>query len=181
MSSCALLRSCALALWDGATLKCGYARSILTFSCSDCARSRGRCRSRSPESRSARSVESNRVARAERATGDQSRRPQQTESGPCVSLTVYARNGTAHPPGVALHTALRSARNGAHATIHTQPHSDYHVAHSQWYMNMTTHVCSLSLSLSLSPYTRGHISVATTCALGLFCALALWWGPHLRP
>ena len=60
-----------------------------TFSCSDCARSRGRCRSRSPESRSARSVESNRVARAERATGDQSRRPQQTESGPCVSLTVY--------------------------------------------------------------------------------------------
>ena len=104
-----------------------------TFSCSDCARSRGRCRSRSPESRSARSVESNRVARAERATGDQSRRPQQTESGPCVSLTVYTRNGGTPTRGGTPHAALRSVRNGAHATIHTQPHSDYHVAHSQWY------------------------------------------------
>ena len=41
-----------------------------------------------------------------------------------------------------------SARNGTHASIHTRPHSDYHVAHSdhsQWYMKMTIYrIYSLS-------------------------------------
>ena len=64
-----------------------------TFSCSDCARSRGRCRSRSPESRSARSVESNRVARAERATGSIETATTDRVRSVRVTYTVYTRNG----------------------------------------------------------------------------------------
>ena len=45
-------------------------------------------------------------------------------------------------------TILHDARNGTHASIHTRPHSDYHVAHSdhsQWYMKMTIYrIYSLS-------------------------------------
>ena len=64
----------------------------------------------------------------------------------------------------------RRERRGINRDGHNRPSPvracHLYCLHSQWWY---TH----SLSLSLSPYTRGHISVATTCALGLFCALAL--------
>ena len=61
-----------LASW--ATLQ--WLATPFTVSGSGCARSRGRCRSRGPVGRSARSVESNRVARAERATGEERHWPE---------------------------------------------------------------------------------------------------------